>query len=501
MEILKKISKLFTYQPLVGGLEINDIDLRFARIEKDKVFSASVKLEPETIKDGKIQNSQNFLKALSQLHSQIAGYSKKKIFIIATIPDNNIYTQIFNLPESAEIQIEEAAKLNLQMISPIDFEHAYSDWQIVGKSRENGLEILGAFVQSALIDELEDLLKKSNFMPMAIEFSGLSLVRLASAFGEAVNRQNPFILFNVGVNGLSFILIKNDNLYFNHFVSWQSVYGNERQISFESFKKFVVEELKKVLNFSSARWGRQTNAILISGHGLIEEISKIISENFPFNSQILTLKNFKNFERDWFFVLGAALRGSMPRSQDLIISLSKIGTEKEFYTQQTVVFLKILRNIILTSLATILVIFILTDAFLIKIINNLNNQFFSLMAAKNDPEAGSLMEEFNKHQEETESINKKISSAVSAYEGRSRQSELLENIKNKMSEDFILKRISIQSPSSPVFVSAWAQSEQKALEFKGKLISDGRFDEIELPINKIIPSAAGVEFAISFKFR
>src|SRR3990167_6970625 len=198
--MFKKILKLFSYQPLIGGLEINDFDLRFIHIKKGNVFPASVKLEPETVKDGKIQNRQNFLKALNQLHSQITNYSRKKICVIATIPDNNVYAQIFNLPESAEAQLEEAAKLNLQMISPIDFERAYSDWQAVGKSRENGLEILGAFIHSELIDELDDSLREANFAPVAIEFSSLSLARLASELGEAINPQNPFILFNVGAN-------------------------------------------------------------------------------------------------------------------------------------------------------------------------------------------------------------------------------------------------------------------------------------------------------------
>src|SRR3990167_4899887 len=146
MELRRVLFRSFSYQPLVGGLEINDLNLRFAYIKKGNVFSTSVKLEPETIKDGKIQDRQNFLKALNKLHSQISSYSRKKICVIATIPDNNVYAQIFNLPESAEAQLEEAAKLNLQMISPIDFERAYSDWQAVGKSRENGFEILGAFI-------------------------------------------------------------------------------------------------------------------------------------------------------------------------------------------------------------------------------------------------------------------------------------------------------------------------------------------------------------------
>ncbi|MEK7593149.1 MAG: pilus assembly protein PilM [Patescibacteria group bacterium] len=497
--MFKKILKLFSYQPLVGGLEINDLNLRFAYIKKEKVFSASVKLEPETIKDGKIQNRQNFIKALSQLHSQIASHSRKKICVIATIPDNNVYAQIFNLPESAETQLEEAAKLNLQMISPIDFERAYSDWQAVGKSRENGLEILGAFIQSELIDELDDSLREAGFVPVAIEFSSLSLARLASELGEAVNPQNPFILFNVGANGLSFSLIKNSNLYFNHFVSWQSVYGNERRVAFESFKKLIVEEIKKVLNFSSTHWGHQTNAIFISSHGLIEEIAKIVSQNFSFNSQILTLKNFKNFERDWFLALGAALRGLMPRFQDSIISLSKIGTEKEFYKQQTAVFLKIWRNIALAFLMTVLIIFISADGFLAKIIGNLNNQFSVLTASQNQPD--SSMAEFNRLQKEVADVNKEINLAVLAYESRLQRSELLENIKNKAGDDIVFKRISIQSPDSPIFINGLAQSEQKALEFKGRLVSDSRFSEIELPISKIIPSSAGVEFAISFKFR
>ena len=78
---------------------------------------------------------------------------------------------------------------------------------------------------------------------------------------------------------------------------------------------------------------------------------------------------------------------------------------------------------------------------------------------------------------------------------------MLENIKNKASDNIILKRISVQLRDSPIFINAWAQGEQNALEFKDRLVSDSRFSEIDLPISKITPSVGGVEFTISFKFR
>lgn len=494
----KKILNILIPQPKVGALEITDIDIKFAQIFNGELILYSAKLPAGAVSDGKIKNKGDFLDSLKKLHSQIVKRASKKINVILNIPDNNVYFQVFNLPALSGSELEEAANLNLKMISPIDFGAAYSDWQAIGKKEGpdgNQLEIAAGFAQSQIIDDYEELLKQAGFVLVAVEFSGLALAKLAVDLGANVDIQKPFILFFVGNNGLSFNLIINGSLYFNHFVSWQSAYAEKRQIPIELFKKLVVDEFKKVLSFYSSHWDGQINEISLVAYGLENDIIKTISENFTFKTQLLSLKKFREVMPGWFSVLGSALRGIIPRAEDTIISLAKIGTEEKFYIYQLVNFIRVWRNIIISLLTIFLAVFAMADIFLVKTSSLLNEQSAILAgSASSAPELQNLQNNINE-------INKKIDLIGRANREKTLLSGYLEKINNLKGNNISFTRIFIQSIDAPVFINAVAANEDAAVEFKNKLASEGAFNNIDLPITKIVPIKGGVEFTISFKIR
>ncbi|KKR55662.1 MAG: Cell division protein FtsA [Candidatus Curtissbacteria bacterium GW2011_GWA1_40_24] len=491
----KRILSILSPEPLIGALEITDSDLKFIQIKKDVPSMASLKLPPEAFKDGKIKDRGVFLDNLAKFHSQLAGRSKKKIYAIVNIPDDNVYAQLFNLPAVAEQNLEEAVRLNLQMISPIDFESVYSDWQIVNKNGSQ-FEVLGAFVQREIIDEIDGCLASSNFVAAAFEFHGLALARLAVEDGAVIDIKEPFILFCVQAHGLSFHLVKNGNLYFNHLVSWQSIYGDQRQVSLDIFRKLVAEEFKKILSFYSSRWGGGINNVYLITPGLEKEIIQIVSQNFSIKAQSLPLKKFKDVSSSWFAVLGSALRGLVPRSRDAIISLASVGTEKKFKEQRIIRFVKIWRNIVLTTLIVMLIIFLEADIFLLKLSDSLKNQLSALTINQQDK-----IVDLKKLQEQVKNLNKKIDLAETAYGERLKWSSFLAKIKDLASDKIIFNRIFIQSLDMPVLINAQAPDEQTALDFKNKLSVEPNIDGIDLPIDKISKAVKGVDFTISFRVK
>ena len=498
----KKILNILNPQPKIGALEISDVDLKFSRLEGDKFISYSAKLAAGVVKDGKINNREGFLSALSVMHSQITAKVKEKINIIVNISDNNIYFQVFNLP-ALEHNLEEAVNLNLKMISPIDFNSAYYDWRVIGEEIIDGRdqsEIFGAFSESKIIDELDSALKENNFVPVAFEFSALALARLAIDFGANVNKAKPFLLFYVGANGLSFNLIKNSSLYFNHFVSWQTIYSETREIPMDIFKKLIVDEIKKVLSFYGTRWKEQIDEMILVTHGLNDAIVKIAAENFSFSKvQPLGLKKIgdvapENIQPAWFSVLGSAVRGTISRSKDNMISLAKIGTEEEFFQHRILGFIKIWRNVILITLTVVLIVFAgIDNLFLGKTVASLNNQFSGLGEYKQLEK-----EEFEKNKKEIEDLNQKIDFAVKVSVERSVWSEFFEKISSLAANGNIsIRRIYIQSADMPLLFNALAPSEDAAIDFKNKLIAEG-FHNVDLPITKISRTEKGVEFTVSF---
>lgn len=510
---IRWILNILNPQPKTGALEINDVDLKFALIENNRLISYSIKLANGAVKNGRIADLKSFSEALSNLYSQITGEKKnkkKEIYTIINIPDNNIYLQTFTLPAISEKEIDKAVELNLRMVSPIDFEKTYASWQLIDKSiytknnqqkikekeQIGQFEFLGAFIESRIIDEFDDILRQSGFVPIAVEFNALSLTKLVIDLGIDVDLKMPFIIIHFSNNGLSFNLIRNGNLYFNHFVSWQSAYPESGKIPMESFKKMIIEELKKVLSFYAPRWQEPINEIIIVAYGLEENIIKIISENFSYKTRPLTLKKFKNASANWFPAIGSALRGEIQWSLDSALSIAKFGTKEKLFQYKSKKFVEIWRNIFIASSFLMLIFFIGADVFLRKTTDNLEYQLSTIIKKpQEENEKNQLIGKIT-------AVNNQIKSVSAAFEKKTVISSFLEKIKNFGSENNIsLKRIFVQSWATPIFISASAPTSEAALKFRDAIANDGGFENIDLPITKIVTADNGVNFIISFKIK
>lgn len=493
---------------LVGGLEIGDSDIKFILIKDNSLVSASLKLPMGVVESGKIKDKTALKTILNKLHSQIgSGFGKKdKICVIVNIPDTDIYTQIFNLPMLSPESIEEAARLNLQMISPIDFSGVHANWQKVSDVDTEGgqLEIFGAFAPRQFIDEFEECLREENFTVTAVEFSSLAVSRLTSGLGYL---SDFFLLLNIGDNGLSFNLIKNYNLHFNHFIPWPA--KEDRQISFDAVKEIIIEETQKVLNFANNHWPKsQLSDILLIAPSLEEKVSQVVKENFSLSVKKLVLPStltssgegwsitnsqLPSLSPNWLSVLGSAMRGLIPRQKDKIISLTDIAPLKEFQRQQIINFIRVWRNIVLISLVSIFIVFLTVEIFLMRTTGNLNEQLASM---PNSPE----IEEVAKLQNEAKNFNKDVELITGAAEGKVDWSLFLVKIRELARKEIIIKKIFIQSLNAPVFFSGQANSESAILNFKERLESEPGFKEVNLPLSEIKALPNGlIDFSISFK--
>ncbi len=493
----KKILNAINPQPAIGGLEINNLELRFIKLKGNNLSSISQKLQPGIIEKGKIKDRANFIAALSNLHFQITRRKKKKIYVIVDVPNINVYAKVFNLPSVALGNLEEAAKLNLQMISPIDFADTYNDWHSVGNSgyNENQIEILGALAPKSIIEEFSSSLEEAGFGIAAIEFSALSLIRLAVNFGVGIDIKNNYLLLQIGSDGLNFNIMKNGNLYFAHFYSWETDTKKQKQISFSDFKELITRETQKVLNFYETHWEGRINKVILVSSGLVKETISMLSENLSLEVQVLTLKKFNKLSPDWYSALSSALRGLIPRSQDTIISLASVGTEEGFRRYRVINFINIWRNIIFASLIFVIVVF---GASVWLLINTMESVNLSDITLSNVSEIAEL----NILQEKAKSFNEKVELALKSQKTGANWSSFFERIKGLIGNDIVLERIFIQSLETPVLINATAVSQEAAINFKNILTQQSQFYEINLPLSNIISSTEGpVKFSISFKIR
>ena len=497
MEKFRKILTFLNPHPLIGGLEISDSYLRFVLIKEKKIDFFSLKLPPGIVENGKVKNKDALFLMLLNLHSKITSQKKKKIYAVVNISDSNVYTALLNLPTVVSSGLDEAAKLNLQMASPVDFETVYSDWQLIGEKELSGgnqLEILGAFISKQIVNEFEAAIEEAGFVISAVEFPALSLSRTLVKLGQGILKEKTYLFLRIGGDGLTYGVVKNSNLYFVHFVAWSTVYGSEKKIDKSSFKNLLVSETRKVLNFHENHIGGQIEKLLVVAPTMIDDVLKALSESIPsIKPEVFSLSQFKELSISWFSVLGVALRGLIPRSEDNIITLASTDTDVKFSNYQTIGFIRIWRNISFAALSVVLLIFLAVNIFLRSNLKTLNEQLGALNLNPNNQKIAELSAQANE-------FNKKINLINYAYANKTHWASLFENLNTKLSGGLLIKRIYIPSSNSSVVITGEAPSEDKILSFHEALKIDPKFSDVQLPLSSIKSASPGIfDFNIIFK--
>jgi len=504
MDFFKKLLRLLNPPLPVGGLEISDSALRYVKIAGLNYQRAEVPLPPGIIREGQIKDPERLLAALRRLHGQRAKPSKI-LNVIVVIGAHSVYTQTFSLPLVAEEQVEEATRLNLQMISPTNINETNADWQKIGEETAAGLQVeyLGAFINNKFIDDLTKIIKAANFLPAAIEFASLSLARIIRQWGVIFDLSQPHLVLNVGSDGLDFMILRNGNLSFHRSFPWRQVpqpsfpqAGGAEQAEAAGFSKFLKEEIQKILNFYTSRWGGTISQLLLQADRAEKQTSEIITRHFSLKIKPLKIaatSGFVSFSPVWLPVLGAALRGLIPRAEDNLISLSKIGTEQDFYENRLFYFTSIWRNILLTALLLILTIYIGVNELLAGVAAELEKRI-EARATADQAEVERLTEEAGR-------FNQLVALSNQAVEQSSALSDLFNKIHNSAAGQVRLSRVFLDSQNKSILISGQANEETAVIGFKKRLAALPETAGISLPLSDITVSEGRAVFQMILKLK
>src|SRR3989344_5639202 len=279
---IKRVWSALRVKPVVGGLEIADSNLRFIMWDESRWRTASVRLVPGIVVQGRIKNRKEFIASLRALRSQVLGSKakrKKRISVVLSLSSVDIYTQVFNLPMIEGENLEKAIELNIQMASPTGASQSYSGWQFVNRGRDNmRLEILSAFLERGVVDELTEAMREAGFLVIAVESRAISLARVIKMVESKFDPAKSLIAVSVDSSGLDVLVVRGGHLHFDYFNSWNDLQGESKQISLDAFKAMILRSINQVLNFYNSNWSDPVAEILVSAVGMRDEIMKTAGE-------------------------------------------------------------------------------------------------------------------------------------------------------------------------------------------------------------------------------
>jgi hypothetical protein len=516
------LRKLLVYQKKIMGVEVDNQRLRLVNLTSGKTAETlrikqitEVKLVPHVVESGEVQDEEKLHFAFQQLRKEFlrsrgkGRMNKRMIPIILSIPSTKIYSQLFRFPKYlSPDQLKESMNLSTNFSLPQPKEEIYFDWQKAISSKEKGQAAFLFSIEKPIVDAYLRAIIGTGFIPLVLESHALSLCRIVSRID-----QDLLILALINEEGVDLIVSEQGSPRFIHSVIWPT---NQK-----SKKEFLEQEIWKVANFYQTD-PRENNLkinkiYLISNQLNLSSFRSYLAKKPSRQVIILETKPWirlsgSNRDKKEIFlkstylgakqlsklkslvVLGAGLRGLIPRKGDTAISLLPVGTEKEYDNQLTISFLDFISFWILgISIITLL---LLGGTY--KFISNVNQD---LEIRLNQSHYIPLSLEVEKMQQEMVQFNKNIDLMHSSIEGQSTPliSELLVTLANKKMLGIVFNRIQVFSRDN-ILLEGKAETRTQLLKFKDELVGADFFSEVELPL-KFLVRENHLTFTINLKLK
>ena len=479
--VLKKLAT-FSKMPM-GALELSDAHIRFFGIRGNEVVSFGLRIAPGIIVDGKITDRANFKIALRKIFEGVRRHRGERIGVVMALPHQATYLQSFFLPYLKKESLEDAAKLNMQVSSPLPFEDVYYDWEIVGETNEGDeqLVILGAYAEKSNIETVISLCHEVGFVLVAVEPAIISLARAVNE-SSGIDLRGEAILLSADEVGIDFARINNGKISFNYFVTWQSIYGNVREVSKQVFKDGVIRHMRRVVTFSGTAGAAQKTKVLITTTALAEELEKIINENFNCETIRIVLDSIAKLGPAWGVSLGAYYRTLVPRRKDNMLSLEGVSAIEEYHHALVINFSALWRNVLALVFSFVFLVFLGGFIYVRQV-------SFTTEAGLPRGLADAEVLELTDLQAQAVKFNELLGSLSGGVAAGQRLHGYMAKLFQITPPSIAIERVFFQSFSQPVLIIGTGNNETTVIEYKNALLGEPLFSGVDLPLTSIQPTS------------
>ena len=454
-------------------------------------------LPPGVIEEGILKKPKELQSFFLSLRQKLWG-ERKKVWIILSLPSANFYTNILSIPTLGEERFREAVVFNTQINTPLPLEESYFDWEDWGPAKkEDEREVFVALGIKKQIDAYLQILQASDFKVVAVEPFALSLSRFLYQFS---GEKEPVLSIDLRQEGMEFIILEGKKLVFFDFDSWSEIFDGKipSRITIGLLKKHLAKEVPMLLNFYLLKRGKNIHYFFFGGKEkmLVAALRKEMESSYHLLPLSLKLPSYlTKLSSAWYGVIGAALRGLLPRRRDTIVSLAPVGTEQEYYRNH----LYSVVSLWLKATATIMIILVgllgsMNSIFFRRIMNNYRQN----LAAPLETATQQKDEQLTKQAKEFNALVNQVS-AVNQY-NRNWGKTIRSIFTAANISPVTIKRMLISaSPAKNITVLGIASSKTAVVNFKTSLDGTKMFSQINLPLDALVETPTGVSFSLNLK--
>lgn len=239
--------KIFGARADVVGLDIGSSTIKMCQIEKTpagyqlKRF-ALCPTPPMTIKDGAIVDARVLGEEIRRLITQADLQNPK---VVSAVSGQSVVIRPINMTRMTERELQHAIKFEAERYLPYSVTDAQIKGQILQEhlqGDEKTMEVLLVAAPNEMVNNTQEVIKMSQFVPQAIDLEPFALLRaLERGMGPDALRQT-IALINLGASSSSINIFKNGMLRHNRTItvagnSFTKAIGQSLNLSFEEAEK------------------------------------------------------------------------------------------------------------------------------------------------------------------------------------------------------------------------------------------------------------------------
>ena len=500
--IFEKVIDKLTPAEVFPALQITDKKIRYALFSSYdfsiKKFS-EIELPANTIIKGEVKNEANLIAALNSLRNSLNSKNKKdfKIQCLVSLPSSVFFLRTLEIPDISNVSYEEAVKLNLSQISPIEVKDAYFDFQNLGVSQKTRQrEFLIGIASKNKLNAYLEAFQRSNFQPLAIEPESLSILRDFQYFSRTVEKNAANLIIYFSADGLMLLITKEGKLLFDYYLYWSDIEeAQDGKITLSDLESLLTREIRRVLEFYYLKNGENIAYFSFFSPFLKNELAQFISTKLNLKEIKIIFPEFNYIDLqneindDYAGLIGIGIRSTLiSRSIDDYLSVTSQDTTEIYKNLQLNSFISLWGKIVVFTFLGLTC--ILGGVYGVTRYNK-NQVEQSLSNISNASQVAQFQtlqnnaKEFNLLLEQLEKISLQVSNN-SKY--------LAPIIGNASSNGIIIKRLNFASGNKNIIIQASASSQGAALNYKSQLEDSGVFEKVDLPLSSFSQNPQGVDF-------
>lgn len=211
-----------TLKPEAFGIDISDLSLKIAKLnKKGKFFNLSsfgeAEIKPGIISEGEIKDEKALSETIKSAVKNVKISSLKTKYVVASLPEEKSFLQVIQLPKMKEEDVGRAIYFEAENYVPLPIDQVYLDYQIVPpvQNHLDHLDVLIIALPKKTIDPYLSCLKAAGLKPLAFEIESQAIARALIKDGLA---SSPVLLIDLGATRTSFIVFSGYSLRFNSLI-------------------------------------------------------------------------------------------------------------------------------------------------------------------------------------------------------------------------------------------------------------------------------------------